>query len=98
MEPTYILEVQRFEFDGLTSHPDWNGKCEHVGYMNKIFATKKQACDYYHAHNPHMRQLNACNTWHSDWDPTTKLMYVVRRHYFEYLKLPPFNESISTAE
>jgi hypothetical protein len=98
MEPSYILEVQRFDTNGHILHPEWNGKLEHVGYMNKIFATKKQACDYYDIHNPHMRSLNAHNTWRSDWDPTTKLMYVVRKHYIEYLKIPPFNESISTAE
>ena len=38
-----------------------------------------------------MRSLNAHNTWISDWDPDTKLLYVVREHYAEYLKIPPFN-------
>jgi hypothetical protein len=95
---SYILEVQRFDSEGHILHLEWNGKCEHIGYMNKIFATKQEACDYYDVHNPHMRSLNAHNTWQSDWDPTTKLLYIVRKHNNEYLKIAPFNEFVSTAE
>ena len=54
----YILEVQRFYIDGHILHPEWNGKSEHVGYMNKHFRTKQEACDYYDRFNPHMRGLN----------------------------------------
>jgi hypothetical protein len=43
----YILEVQRFDSDGHLQHPEWNGKAEHIGYMNKIFRTKWDACHYY---------------------------------------------------
>ena len=28
-----------------------------------------------------MRQLNAYNTYKSDWDPDTKLFYIVRKDY-----------------
>jgi hypothetical protein len=87
----YILEVQRFDIDGHRIHPEWNGKSEHIGYMNKIFKTKKQASDYYNKFNPHMRSLNGHNTWQSDHDPDTHLMYIVREHFYEYLKIPPFD-------
>ena len=86
----YILEVQRIYIDGHILHPEWNGKSEHIGYMNKIFKTKQKACDYYDRFNPHMRSLNAHKNWCSDWDQTTNLMYIVREHFFEYLKIPPF--------
>ena len=29
-----------------------------------------------------MRSLNAHNTYESDWDPNTKLFYIVRENYF----------------
>ena len=88
----YILEVQRFYPDGHILHPEWNGKSEHIGYMNIIFKTKQQACKYYDIYNPHLRSLNAHNTWRSDWDPETYLEYVVREWGSEYLKIPPFKE------
>ncbi len=37
----YILEVQKFNSDGHIMHPEWNGKCEHLGYMNKVFKTRQ---------------------------------------------------------
>ena len=86
----YILEVQKFNVHGHIQHPEWNGKCEHVGYMNKIFNTRQEACDYYDKFNPHMRSLNAHHTWRSDWDPKTNLLYIVRDRFIEYLTIPPF--------
>jgi hypothetical protein len=38
----FILEVQYFNIDGHLNHPEWNGKSEHIGYMNKLFKTKKK--------------------------------------------------------
>ena len=46
--------------------------------MNKKFKTKKDAVTYYDTNNPHMRSLNAHNDYRSDWDPETKLLYIVR--------------------
>jgi hypothetical protein len=92
MNSTYILEVQRFDIRGHKSHPEWNGKSEHVGYMKKIFKTQQAACDYYDQFNPHMRSLNAHETWRSDWDPNNCLMYIVRRHFCEYLKIESFEK------
>lgn len=93
----YILEVQQFDIHGHIIHPEWNGKSQHIGYMNKIFKTKQDACEYYDKFNPHMRSLNAHNTWCSDWDPNTKLMYIVREHFCEYKIIPPFDENRDTA-
>ena len=45
------------------------------------FKTKKDAVSYYDKHNPHMRSLNALKTYISDWDPNTKLLYIVRDDY-----------------
>lgn len=86
----YILEVQRYDPTGHIDHPEWNGKCEHIGYMKKIFTTKKKSCEYYDNHNPHMRGINAHNTYRSDWDPTTYLLYIVRDLGLEYRKIENF--------
>ena len=55
------------------------GKYEHLGYMKAKFKTKNDACSYYDRHNPHMCSLNAHNTYKSDWDPNTKLLYICKR-------------------
>ena len=88
--PFYILEVQRFDCDGHIIHPEWTGKFEHIGYMNKLFRTKKEASEYYNQFNPHMRLLNAHKNWRSDWNSDTKLRYIVREYSGEYLKIEPF--------
>jgi hypothetical protein len=74
----YILEVQKFNPDSHILNPKLNGKSEHIGYMNKLFETKQEACEYYNKYNSHMRSLNANNNWCSDWNPNTYLMYIVR--------------------
>jgi len=89
---SYILEVQKFNPEGHNEYPSWNGKSEHIGYLNKVFKTRKEASDYYDKFNPHMRPLNAYNKWRSDWDPNSGLMYIVRERFYEYLKISPFEE------
>lgn len=89
----YILEVQKFNINGHNAYPEWNGKSEHIGYINKVFKTKQEASDYYDKFNPHMRSLNAHKNWCSDWDPTNScLMYIVREYFYEYLKITPFKD------
>jgi len=80
----YVLEVLEFitERDGYDGWLAQGGKYKHIGYMKGRFKTKKDACSYYDRHNPHMRPLNAHNTYKSDWDPKTKLFYIVRDDYF----------------
>jgi len=77
----YILEVQEFIKEPLNLKG-----YHHRGYIKKLFNTKQDACDYYKLHNPHMRSIN--DKWCSDWDPITKLRYVVRLFNWEHLSLP----------
>ena len=88
--PTFVLEVVRF----IRDRDEWMAKGhrkEHVGYMRASFRTKNNAASYYDRHNPHMRGLNAHNTWQSDWDPTTCLMYIVREDHDLHQTVPPFD-------
>jgi len=92
MSKFYVLEVIRFitEKDGENGWLNKGSKLEHVGYMKVKFRTKKDACSYYKKCNPHMRELNAHGNYKSDWDPNTKLMYIVRKYYGIYMSIPPF--------
>ena len=87
----YILEVQRFDVESWNQQPEWAGKAEHIGYMNKIFKTKIDAANYYYKYNSHMRPITARHNWRSDWDSTTYLQYVIRDYGNEYLKISPFD-------
>ena len=77
---TYVLEVVKFitEREGEEGWQKLGGKFKHIGYMKAKFKTKKDAVLYYDRHNPHMRSINAHNNYKSDWDPNTKLLYIVR--------------------
>ena len=79
----YVLEVLEFitEKEGDNGWLAQGGGIKHIGYMKGKFKTKKDAISYYDRHNPHMRSLNAHNTYCSDWDPNTKLLYIVRDDY-----------------
>ncbi len=89
----YVLEVVRFitEKDGPEGWFAKGGKLEHIGYMKAKFKTKKDACSYYDRNNPHMRNLNTHNTYESDWDPETKLQYIVRKDYMLIDNIPTFS-------
>jgi len=76
----YVLEVLEFITEKQRT-PARSGKIKHIGYMKGKFKTKEDAISYYDKHNPHMRSLNAHNTYISDWDPNTKLIYIVRDDY-----------------
>ena len=79
---TYVLEVVK------RLSP---GKYEHVGYMQSKFSTIQDAYQYYDNHNSHMRKLNAHRTFKSDWDPKTKLFYIVREDCELNLNILPFS-------
>ena len=80
---SYVLEVVKFNSESGN---------EHMGYMDaKGFRTKTAACDYYNKHNPHMRKLNAYNTYESDWVPITNLSYIVRKDFAINCNIPPFS-------
>jgi len=80
---TYIFEVQKFI----------RGKRKHIGFMNKVFNSKQEAGLYYDTFNPHMRQFTHNTTWRSDWDPDTKLMFVVRKKFTQKLTIPSFDNN-----
>jgi hypothetical protein len=91
MKKVYVLEVQRYVTGGNWEIAEmWNGLFEHVGYMDKVFLSKKAACEYYDGYNSHMRSLNAHHTWKSDWDPNDNYRYVVRSYSGECLTIPTF--------
>tara|TARA_Y100000389_G_C17470604_1_gene530239 strand:+ start:5304 stop:5645 length:342 start_codon:yes stop_codon:yes gene_type:complete len=79
----YVLEVCEFiiEKEGDNGWLAQGGEIKHIGYMKGKFKTKKDAVSYYDRHNPHMRSLNAHYTYISDWDPNTKLLFIVRDDY-----------------
>ena len=89
--PSYVFEVARYitEKTNLISGP----KCRHVGYMDKKFTTRLEACNYYNSHNPHMRSLNLLENYVSDWDPHTKLLYILREDFDLECTIPPFEET-----
>lgn len=87
----YVLEVRKFHPAKYSSDFELSYTTDHVGYMNILFLSKHDACDYYDRHNKHMRLLNADETWVSDRDPDTKLLYVVREYKDENRQIPPFN-------
>lgn len=92
----YVLEVLRFYSKDDSPHV---GRVSKIGYMNKIFETKYEARLYYDNNNPHMRSMNKHDMFHSDWDPTNNMRYVVR-HYNgkKILDVPPFFESKNSYE
>lgn len=91
MKKLYILEVQKFTSGGKSEVAiAMNGIFTHIGYMDKVFQNKQEACEYYDIHNKHMRSLNAYGTWSSDWDPNTSLRYVVRKFDGECRTIAPF--------
>lgn len=82
----YVLEVCEYFTDkeGLSM-------IKHKGYMKGKFKKKKDAVTYYDRHNPHMRSLNAHNTYRSDYDPNTKLLYIVRDDYLINMTIDCFS-------
>jgi hypothetical protein len=85
MNAGYVLEVQKFVMEPLEDKGFYR-----IGYMNKIFTTKKQAIRYYDSNNSHLRSINIFNNCISDWDPNSFLRYRIREYYGEHLSIPPF--------
>jgi len=93
---SYILEVQTTLIcEELKNKNGWNGHREHLGYINKLFETKREASYYYKLYNPHMKEINAESRWCSECDPKTKFVYVIREYTGELLKIPPFDEYLN---
>lgn len=88
---SYVLEVQTILIDEESKNKHgWNGHKQHLGYINKIFETKREASYYHKLHNPNMSEITAENRWCSECDSKTKFVYVIREYTGELLKIPPF--------
>jgi hypothetical protein len=87
----FVLEVLKY-YPNVEDKIRLNGMYEHVGYMDAVFKSKKEAAEYYNMYNDHMRKLDSHKTWCSDYDPNTYLLYIVREYYGQSKLIPPFNE------
>ena len=85
----YIFEVQK-----LFNKPNEISRFEHVGYINKVFQSKKDAEKYYNDYNQHMQSLNRNNNDCSDWDPITKLRYIIREDKNKQKNIPEFKDKV----
>ena len=83
-----MLEVQRYNYGADALRRGFT----HVGYMNKVFPSKKKACGYYNAYQQHMPPMSASVCICSDWDTATQLRYVVRQYSGEYLGVAAFEQ------
>lgn len=65
----------------------------HVGYLDKVFTTKRKAIDYYDKFHPYMRSINAHRTEMSDWHPLTGKLYIIRKYHGETKTIAPFQNA-----
>lgn len=86
----YTLEAQIYTENKWKTNPAIQ-KFNHLGYMQALFRSRRQACAYYDFWNPHMRPLNEHGTYCSARDPETNIRYVVRKFYRETQTIPPFD-------
>ena len=70
----WMFEVQVM----VTGHPIKCSTFHHVGYMNRGWPSKQAAADAYKKEFPHMRVIRKEFNWTSDWDPITRLRFVIR--------------------
>ena len=96
----YVLEVCKFieeDAEGDNGCLKLGTKIKHIGYMKGKFKTKNDAVSYYDRHNTHMRSLKGSDgTYISDWDPITKLMYIVRDDYLINMTIDCFSVEDNT--
>ena len=86
----YTLEVQRYTDNRWKTNPRFQ-KFEHIGYMQCLFKSRKQACAYYDYWNADLRPINEHGTYCSSRNPDTNLRYIVRKFYRETQTIPPFD-------
>lgn len=56
-----------------------------------MFRSAADANAYYALHNPFPRPITALGGLHSDWDPNTRLRYVIREMKGEAMTVEPFS-------
>lgn len=82
----YCFEV--LEYD-TTSHT-----FSHLGYMDKTFCSKEEACDYYNFHCPHMNKMCKNSCYSSSFDPLNgNRAYIIREDYNMYSSIPSFEHT-----
>lgn len=74
----YVFEIQQFN----STHS------VHVGYVNKLFTTQREALAYYNTYHPTLPAMCAA-TYRSDVAPITNLIYIVREYRTECLNISP---------
>lgn len=88
----WVFEVVRF-IDDQQMMQMMTAKYEHIGYMKVMFRRKKDAMMYYKDHNPHMREIvksPSTKIYYSDYDPETKLAYIIRKFCGVAMTVDPF--------
>ena len=95
----YMFEVQKYletqEVYKNFEETGHFGDYQHVGYMNVVFRSIQSALLYYAKYNKHMREIQLFerqDALYSDWDPETKLRYVIRPYIGEVQTIEPFNK------
>ena len=83
----YFFEVQ---------HRDKKGKYNHVGYMNRLFATEEDAAAYYAEYNPTLRPLNTNQNNTSSCNTKTNLRYKLHIYGSEDMTVPSWDRISST--
>ena len=86
----YCIEVQIHTNDRWKKDPKIQ-KFRHLGYMQCLFRSKRQAAAYYDFWNPNLRPMNEHGTYCSARDPETRCRYVVRKFFRETQTVPPFH-------
>jgi len=76
----YVMEVVRHI----------NGTFIHIGYVNKKFVRKEDACNYYGKRFPHMSMINLHHSLKSDTDRKTNIAYIIREDYGVECNIPSF--------
>lgn len=79
----WILEVQSYVGSGDILERGF----VHVGYIDWLFKTQKDAGEFYHSLYPDYRNINRDGNWTSDWDFTNNLRYVVRPYAHECINI-----------
>jgi len=95
LEVIKFTEIEEGQYGSyrINFNTSFPSKYEHIGYMKAIFRRKKDACMYYREHNPHMREIRKdpiFNEYISDWDPETRLAYIIRKFCNVALTVDPF--------
>jgi hypothetical protein len=83
----YVFEVQKMYYELNNNNNEVIPKSWCVGHVNKVFETREEAEEYYEKLNPHMRPINKYKNWISDFDPETRLGYLIQEYSNQVLNI-----------